>query len=160
MSSIYDFEVFDAKKAPYDMAQHKGHPVLIMNVASKCGYTESGYAAATELHKKYAEQGFQVLAFPCNQFGGQEPGSEAEVVEMVCKRFKADFPIMSKIDVNGDAAHPMWDYMKKTVPGILGTKSVKWNFTMFLCNGEGVPVERFSPGTKAKDIEKKLVPLL
>ena len=160
MSSIYDFEVLDTKKQPYDLKQHKGKPLLIMNVASKCGFTNGGYTTAQALYSKYKSQGFTVLAFPCNQFGGQEPGTEAEIQQFACQRFNAEFPIMAKVDVNGDHAHPLWVYLKKTVPGILGTESIKWNFTSFLVNGDGVPIERYSPGAKEAEVEKKLLPLL
>lgn len=160
MSSIYDFEVLDAKKQPYDLKQHKGKPLLIYNVASKCGYTEGGYTTAQALYSKYKSQGFTVLAFPCNQFAGQEPGTESEIQQFACQRFNAEFPIMAKVDVNGDHAHPLWAYLKKTVPGILGTESIKWNFTSFLVDGNGVPIERYSPGAKEAEVEKKLLPLL
>ena len=158
--SIFDFSVDGSDRKPYDLSQHKGKVVLVMNTASKCGYTQSGYTTATELYNKYKDQGFTVLGFPCNQFGSQEPGTEEEIVDFVCKRFKADFPMMAKVDVNGGNAHPLWEYMKATKPGILGTKSIKWNFTMFLINKAGVPVARYSPGTKTEEIEKLLVPLL
>ncbi|CBH12136.1 glutathione peroxidase-like protein 3, putative [Trypanosoma brucei gambiense DAL972] len=159
-SSIFDFEVLDADHKPYNLVQHKGSPLLIYNVASKCGYTKGGYETATTLYNKYKSQGFTVLAFPCNQFGGQEPGNEEEIKEFVCTKFKAEFPIMAKINVNGENAHPLYEYMKKTKPGILATKAIKWNFTSFLIDRDGVPVERFSPGASVKDIEEKLIPLL
>ena len=159
-SSVYDFTVKGPKGAPYDLKQHEGKPILCMNVASKCGFTKSGYEAATELFDKYKEQGFTVLAFPCNQFGSQEPGTEDEIKEFACTKFKADFPIMSKCDVNGDKAEPLWEYMKKEQTGILGTTSVKWNFTSFLCDANGKPIKRYSPGAKASEIEKDLAPIL
>ncbi|KAH9598688.1 Glutathione peroxidase [Trypanosoma melophagium] len=160
MTSIYDFQVNGADGKPYNLAQHKGHPLLIYNVASKCGYTKGGYETATALYNKYRDKGFTVLAFPCNQFGGQEPGTAEEVKEFACTRFKADFPIMAKINVNGSEAHPLYEYMKKEKPGLLGTKAIKWNFTSFLIDKNGVPVERFSPGASVDEIEKKLVPFL
>eukprot|EP00796_Vickermania_ingenoplastis_P012883 gene12883-biopygen9431 len=106
-SSIYDFQVNGADHQPYDLAQHKGNPLLIYNVASQCGFAKGGYEAATTLYNKYKDQGFTVLAFPCNQFGGQEPGKEEEIQEMVCTRFKAEFPLMEKICVNGSEEHPL-----------------------------------------------------
>eukprot|EP00796_Vickermania_ingenoplastis_P012898 gene12898-biopygen9444 len=160
MTSIYDFEVKAANHEVYDLAQHKGNPLLIYNVASKCGFTKGGYEAATTLYNKYKDQGFTVLAFPCNQFMGQEPGKEEEIQEMVCTRFKAEFPLMEKICVNGSEEHPLYKYLKNAAKGILGTTSIKWNFTSFLVDKDGHAVERFSPGTSAKDIEKKLLPLL
>ncbi|ORC87606.1 putative glutathione peroxidase-like protein 3 [Trypanosoma theileri] len=158
--TIYDFQVLDADHRLYNLSQHKGHPLLIYNVASRCGYTKGGYETATTLYNKYKDKGFTVLAFPCNQFGGQEPGSAQEVKEFACTRFKADFPIMAKIDVNGEKAHPLYEYLKKAKPGLLGTEAIKWNFTSFLVDKNGVPVERFSPGASVSEIEKKLVPLL
>ncbi|RNC60949.1 trypanothione/tryparedoxin dependent peroxidase 2 [Trypanosoma cruzi] len=160
MKSIYEFQVNAADGKPYDLSQHKGHPLLIYNVASRCGYTKGGYETATTLYNKYKGQGFTVLAFPCNQFAGQEPGTALEVKEYACTRFKADFPIMAKIDVNGGKAHPLYEFMKATIPGLFGTKAIKWNFTSFLIDRHGVPVERFSPGASVEDIEKKLLPLL
>jgi glutathione peroxidase-type tryparedoxin peroxidase len=160
MSNIYDFEVLGADKKPYDLKQHQGKPLVIYNVASKCGFTDGGYKTAQTLYSKYKELGFTVLAFPCNQFGGQEPGNEEEIKEFACKKFSAEFPILAKVDVNGDKAHPLFEYLKKTVPGILGTTSIKWNFTSFLVDENGVPVERYSPGAKAEEIESKLVPML
>eukprot|EP00796_Vickermania_ingenoplastis_P012889 gene12890-biopygen9437 len=160
MSSIYDFQVNGANHQPYDLAQHKGKPLLIYNVASQCGFTKGGYEAATTLYNKYKDQGFTVLAFPCNQFGGQEPGKEEEIQEMVCTRFKAEFPLMEKICVNGSEEHPLYKYLKNAAKGVLGTTAIKWNFTSFLVDKDGHAVERFSPGTSAEDIEKKLLPLL
>ncbi|KAH8612660.1 putative Glutathione peroxidase [Trypanosoma vivax] len=158
--TIYDFKVLDADHQLYDLSQHKGHPLLIYNVASRCGYTKGGYETATALYDKYRGRGFTVLAFPCNQFGGQEPGTDQEVKEFACTKFKAEFPIMAKIDVNGDKAHPLYVFLKEALPGILGTTAIKWNFTSFLVDGNGVPVARFSPGASQEEIEKKLLPLL
>lgn len=155
--SIYDFQLLDADQQLYDLQQHKGSPLLIYNVASRCGYTRGGYETATALYNKYKDKGFTVLAFPCNQFAGQEPGTAQEVKEFACTRFKAEFPIMEKINVNGDKAHPLFEFMKSAKPGLLGTKAIKWNFTSFLIDKNGVPVERFSPGASAEEIEKKLL---
>ncbi|RNF26107.1 trypanothione/tryparedoxin dependent peroxidase 2 [Trypanosoma conorhini] len=160
MKTIYDFQVNGADGKPYDLAQHKGHPLLIYNVASKCGYTKGGYETATTLYNKYKGQGLTVLAFPCNQFAGQEPGTAQEVKEFACTRFKAEFPIMAKIDVNGGNAHPLYEFLKETKPGIFGSKAIKWNFTSFLIDKNGVPVVRFSPGASVEQIEKELLPLL
>ncbi|EPY35717.1 glutathione peroxidase-type tryparedoxin peroxidase [Strigomonas culicis] len=160
MSSIYDFTVNGADHKPYDLQQHKGHPLLIVNVASQCGYTKSGYETATALYSKFKDQGFTVLAFPCNQFGAQEPGTEQEIQQTTCTRFKAEFPLLEKVKVNGADAHPLWAYLQHTKTGIFGSAAIKWNFTFFLVNGEGVPVARFSPGTSAETMEKSLLPLL
>lgn len=159
-ASIYDFQVNGADHKPYNLAQHKGHPLLIYNVASKCGYTKGGYEAATELYNKYKDRGFTVLAFPCNQFMGQEPGTETEIKQFACSRFKADFPIMEKVNVNGEKEHPLYHYLKNAQRGVLGTTAIKWNFTAFLVDKDGHAVHRFSPGTTAAAIEKELLPLL
>jgi glutathione peroxidase-type tryparedoxin peroxidase len=159
-SSIYDFTVLDAKKQPYDMKQLEGKVALIYNVASQCGLTNAGYTAATAMHNKYKDQGLVVLGFPCNQFGGQEPGTEEEIQHFACTKFKAEFPIMAKVDVNGEKAAPLFQYMKKAAPGILGTEGIKWNFTSFLVDRSGKVVYRFSPGEGADNIEKRLAPLI
>ncbi|KAG5476385.1 hypothetical protein LSCM1_04088 [Leishmania martiniquensis] len=158
--SIYDFQVKGSDHQPYDLTQHRGHPLLIYNVASKCGYTKGGYETAVTLYNKYKNLGFTVLAFPCNQFAGQEPGTSEDVKEFACTRFKADFPIMEKVHVNGDDTHPLYCYLKSACKGILGTTMVKWNFTAFLVDGDGHAVRRFSPGATAEEIEKYLLPLL
>ena len=158
--TIFDFPVNNARGEPYDMSQHRGQVVMIMNVASQCGYTQSDYDTANELHAKYKEQGFAVLAFPCNQFGGQEPGTAEEVEATVCKRLKVSYPLLEKVEVNGKGAHPLWQFMCTSVPGILGTTSVKWNFTRFLIDRNGVPVARHAPNSKTPAVEKDLVKLL
>ena len=114
----------------------------------------------TAMHDKYKDKGFTVIGFPCNQFMGQEPGTEEEIVAFACERFKADFPIMQKIEVNGKDASPLWEFLKKSKPGLLGTTGIKWNWTCFLINKEGVPVERFSPMVSAKELEPKIQALL
>lgn len=158
--SAYDFVVKDAKGQPYPMSQFKGKVALIMNTASECSYTDNGYKAATELYDKYKYKGLVVLGFPCNQFGGQEPGSAESVAEFACTRYKATFPVMGKVDVNGPNADPLWVHMKAHRPGILGTKSIKWNFTVFLVDKTGETVARHSPGTKASALESEIVELL
>lgn len=160
MSSIYEIPVNGGDHEAYDLAQHKGHPVLIYNVASQCGYTKPGYETATELYNKYKAQGFTVLGFPCNQFGGQEPGTEAEVKEYACTRFKAEFPLMEKIEVNGEGEHPLYKYLKNAKTGAAGAVDVKWNFTAFLVDKNGHAVARFAPGASTAAIEEKLLPLL
>ncbi|KAK7201200.1 type II (glutathione peroxidase-like) tryparedoxin peroxidase [Novymonas esmeraldas] len=155
--SIYDFQVNGGDHKPYDLAQHKGHPLLIYNVASQCGYTKSGYETATALYDKYKDRGFTVLAFPCNQFGGQEPGSEAEIKEFACTRFKADFPILEKIDVNGDKEHPLYHYLKNACKDENGVTDVRWNFTSFLVDKEGHPVHRFHSKATTEQVEEKVL---
>ncbi|EPY39830.1 glutathione peroxidase-type tryparedoxin peroxidase [Angomonas deanei] len=161
MSSIYEFQVNGADHKPYDLSQHKGHPLLIYNVASRCGYTKSGYETATALYNKYKDQGFTVLAFPCNQFGAQEPGTEEEVKEFVCTRFSAEFPILEKVEVNGDNAVPLYKYLKAAQKDPQsGEEAIKWNFNSFLINKEGVPVARFLSGATVDQIEPALKALL
>jgi glutathione peroxidase-type tryparedoxin peroxidase len=158
--TAYDFTVLDAKKQPFDLAQRKGHPTLVMNVASECGYTKGGYEAATALYDKYKDRGFTVLAFPCNQFGSQEPGTEEQIQQFACSRFKANFPIMAKVDVNGPEASPFWEHLKHAKPGLLGTEGIKWNFTGFLIDGEGQVINRYSPSPSVSQVEADLTPLL
>ncbi len=133
--------------------------LLVVNTASKCGFTPQ-YDGLEALWQKYKDQGFEVIAFPCNQFGAQEPGS-ADEIESFCKvNFGVSFPLMGKIDVNGADAAPLYDWMKKEAPGLMGSKSVKWNFTKFLIGRDGTVVRRYAPTDKpeglAKDIEKLL----
>ncbi|CCW70184.1 unnamed protein product [Phytomonas sp. Hart1] len=159
-SSIYDFQVNDLDHKPYNLLQHKGHPLLIYNVASRCGYSNGGYKTSMALYTKYKNTGFTVLAFPCNQFNGQEPGTDEEIKATICTKFKAEFPIMEKVEVNGKNEHPLFNYLKDAARGILNSTSIKWNFTSFLIDHNGVPVYRFSPGATEDEIEKKLIPLL
>ena len=158
--TIFDFTVNGKNKKEYDLEQHRGRAILMMNTASHCTFTQAGYTTATELHRKYKERGFTVLGFPCNQFGSQEPGDAEEVEQFACKRFEAEFPILEKIDVNGKNASPLWEYLKESQPGLLGSTNIKWNFTMFLVDRNGKCVERFGPGPSVKDVEKKLLPVL
>eukprot|EP00760_Papus_ankaliazontas_P013350 PhM_4_TR156/c0_g1_i3/m.61434/K00432/gpx; glutathione peroxidase len=158
-ASVYDFVVKDLRGREYPMRQHEGQVLLIMNVASQCGYTASGYDTANALFDRYKDKKFNVLAFPCNQFGGQEPGSNEQIAEF-CSMKKAAFPIMDKVEVNGKGADPLWDYMKHAAPGILGTTSIKWNFTKFLVDRNGQVRFRYAPGDKTEIIEKDLLTLI
>jgi glutathione peroxidase len=131
----------------------------VVNTASKCGFTPQ-YDGLEALHKKYGEQGFEVLAFPCNQFGGQEPGSADEIAEFCKVNFGLSFPLMAKVEVNGAGEAPLYGWLKSEAPGLMGTKAVKWNFTKFLIGRDGKVVKRYAPTDKpesiAKDIEKLL----
>jgi glutathione peroxidase len=135
---------------------YKGKVILVVNTASKCGFTPQ-YAELEELYKKYSDK-LVVLAFPCNQFGKQEPGDDSEVASFCDLTFKTTFPIFSKIEVNGDNSHDLYIYLKKDLPGFMGIEKIKWNFTKFLIDKEGKPIKRYSPQTKpmsiSKDIEK------
>ncbi|MBT8348976.1 MAG: glutathione peroxidase, partial [Sulfurovum sp.] len=141
------------------LEQYKGNVILIVNVASKCGYT-SQYDGLEALYKKYKDQGLVVLGFPCNQFGSQEPGSEAEIQNFCRVNFGVTFPMFSKINVNGDDTHPLYRYLKSEQPGILGTEIIKWNFTKFLVSKEGKVIERFGSSIKPISLEKEIEVLL
>ncbi|KNH07933.1 tryparedoxin-dependent peroxidase [Perkinsela sp. CCAP 1560/4] len=158
--TVFDFTVKDAANKDLSLCLYKGKALLIMNVASKCGFTQGGYTTANELLRKYKSVGFDVLAFPCNQFAKQEPGDAASIQKFACEIMKAEFDILSKIDVNGSNASPLWEFLKESIPGVMGTKAIKWNFTMFLCDRDGVPRHRYSPGTKTEEIEKDLQKLI
>ncbi|MFD1678019.1 glutathione peroxidase [Alicyclobacillus fodiniaquatilis] len=155
--NVYDFTVTtaDGKEQPLDAYQ--GKVMLIVNTASKCGFTPQ-YTGLQELQKKFSEKGFTVLGFPCNQFGHQEPGTNEEIQEFCKMTYDVTFPVFGKIDVNGSEAHPLYKYLKQAVPGILNSEAIKWNFTKFLVDQKGKVVQRYAPQTTpdsiADDIEK------
>ena len=136
MTTIADFTVVNNKGEQIDLKQKLGKIILVVNTASKCGFTPQ-YEGLEELFQQYREQGFEVLAFPCNQFGGQEPGNASEIAEFCKVNFGLTFPLMEKVDVNGDDASPLFDWMKAEKPGLMGSKAIKWNFTKFLIDREG-----------------------
>ena len=159
MKTIADFTATLPNGETLSLADKAGKVLLVVNTASKCGFTPQ-YDGLEALWQKYRDQGFEVIAFPCNQFGGQEPGS-ADEIESFCKvNFGVSFPLMGKVDVNGAAAAPLYDWLKQEAPGLLGSKAVKWNFTKFLIDRGGNVVRRYDPTDKpeslAKDIEKLL----
>lgn len=159
MNHFYDFNVRTITGEEQSMSIYKDKVLLIVNVASECGYTPQ-YKGLEKLYKTYHDQGFEVLAFPCNQFGGQEPGTEKQIQNFCKVNFGVTFPLFAKIDVNGEYTHPLYVYLKKKAPGILGTESIKWNFTKFLIDREGNVITRYGSSRKpeeiAKDIEKLL----
>lgn len=159
MTTVFDFSADNIAGEQVDLAQHRGKVLLVVNTASKCGFTPQ-YKGLQALYTKYREQGLEVLGFPCNQFGQQEPGDSAQINEFCEINFGVDFPLFGKIDVNGSDAHPLYKHLKKEAPGLLGSQAVKWNFTKFLINREGEVVKRYAPTDKpeslAKDIEKLL----
>jgi glutathione peroxidase len=157
--SIYDFtaETLDGKQAP--ISAYRGKVVLIVNTASKCGFTPQ-YEGLEELYRKYRDRGFVVLGFPCNQFGAQEPGAASEIANFCALTYEVDFPMMQKIEVNGPGAHPLFTYLKKARPGILGTAGIKWNFTKFLVDRNGEAVERFAPNVEPKALDRAIEALL
>lgn len=157
--SIYTFNARSIDGEEISLNQFKGKVLLIVNTASECGYTPQ-YAGLEALYKKYRSQGLEVLGFPCNQFGAQEPGSEEEIKAFCEKNYGVTFPMFAKAHVNGDDAHPLFHYLKQSLPGILGTEPIKWNFTKFLVDKTGRPVERFAPGTKPEALSKSIEKLL
>lgn len=153
--TIYDYEVENAKGEKVSLSDYKNQVLLIVNTASKCGFTPQ-YDGLEALHKKFEKDGLKVMAFPCNQFGSQEPGSQEQIQEFCSLNFSTTFPIFKKIDVNGDQASPLFDFLKKKAPGLLGSKAIKWNFTKFLVSKDGSQIVRFAPNTKPEDIEKDI----
>lgn len=157
-TSIYDFKVEDIEGNEVSLEKYRGHVCLIVNIASKCGLTDKNYVQLQEMHDKYSSRGLRILAFPCNQFAGQEPGSNAEICEFV-KKFKVTFNMFSKIEVNGNNAHPLWKYLKEKQHGTLGN-FIKWNFTKFLVDKNGEPVKRYAPTVEPTAIEPDLLKYL
>ena len=137
------------------LAPFQGKPLLIVNVASKCGFTPQ-YEGLQKLYAKYKDRGLVVLGFPCNQFGGQEPGGDAEIQSFCKLNYGVEFPVYSKVEVNGGGAHPLYQYLKKEEPGFLGTEAIKWNFTKFLVGKDGKVIKRFAPTTKPEDLEEDI----
>jgi glutathione peroxidase-type tryparedoxin peroxidase len=158
-SSVYDFTCTDADNRAFPLSQFRGRPMLITNIPSENGLNESGYEMPNMLYNKYKDRGLVVLAFPCNQFGVYEPGKEQDVVRFVRTHYNAEFPIMAKVDVNGENADPLWQWIKQNT-GALGMDFIKWNFTSFLIDGNGKVVQRFAPNTSIENVEDVLVPLL
>ncbi|GLX87018.1 glutathione peroxidase [Thalassotalea loyana] len=152
MSNFYQFEATDFKGDNISMSSYEGKVVLVVNTASACGFTPQ-YEGLQKLYGQYQEQGLEVLAFPCNQFGKQEKGSDDEIKSFCDLNFNISFPLFSKIEVNGDNAHPIYQHLKQEAPGILGTKKIKWNFTKFLIGKNGQVIKRYAPTTKPQDIE-------
>ncbi|KAI4303513.1 hypothetical protein MLD38_039129 [Melastoma candidum] len=158
-TSVHDFTVKDARGNDVDLSIHKGKVLLIVNVASQCGLTNSNYTEMAQLYEKYKNQGLEILAFPCNQFGAQEPGSNEEIQQFACTRFKAEYPVFSKVDVNGDTADPLYKFLKSSKGGLFGD-NIKWNFSKFLVDKEGKVVDRYAPTTSPLSIEKDVKKLL
>jgi len=159
MSGIADFTVKVADGSAVDMARYAGRVLLIVNTASKCGFTPQ-YEGLEALHRRFEGQGLTVLGFPCNQFGAQEPGDAAEIANFCSLTYDVSFPVMAKIDVNGDDADPLFQWLKTEAPGVLGTKAIKWNFTKFLVSRDGQVVGRYAPTTKPEDMVRDIEGLL
>ena len=157
--TITDFTVKAANGTPASLAAYAGKVLLIVNTASKCGFTPQ-YEGLEALHRDYADRGFEVLAFPCNQFGGQEPGDAAEIANFCSLTYDVTFPVFAKVDVNGGEADPLFERLKADAPGVLGSKAIKWNFTKYLVDREGRVVDRYAPTTKPADIRADIETLL
>ncbi|XP_047338437.1 probable glutathione peroxidase 8 [Impatiens glandulifera] len=159
LQSVYDFSVKDGKGNDVNLSNYKGKVLLIVNVASKCGMTNSNYTELNELYDKYRDQGLEILAFPCNQFGEEEPGNNDQIADFVCTRFKSEFPIFDKIDVNGENTDPLYKFLKLGKWGIIGD-DIQWNFAKFLVDKSGQAVDRYYPTTSPLTIERDIKKLL
>lgn len=159
MSSIYEIEVetIDGQKTKLDT--YRGDVLLIVNTASKCGFTPQ-FAGLEALHKKYANRGLRILGFPCNQFGKQDPSSNEEIAEFCERNYGVSFPMHQKIEVNGAGTHPLYRRLKEAAPGVLGTEAIKWNFTKFLVDRDGRRIKRFAPKTTPEELEAEIEALL
>lgn len=159
MAGIYDFQVTNIKGEQVDLQDYKGKVLLIVNTASKCGFTPQ-FEGLEKLYEKYKDQGLEVLGFPCNQFLKQDPGSNDEIAEFCSLNYGVSFPMFAKIDVNGPETHPLYAYLKQEAKGVLGSEKIKWNFTKFLVNREGQVQKRYAPNTEPKDMAKDVEALL
>jgi glutathione peroxidase len=153
--SIYQFEVKNIQGETVPLETYQGKVLLIVNTASKCGFTPQ-YDGLEKIYKEYQAQGLEILGFPCNQFGAQEPGSEAEIASFCQLNYGVSFPMFAKIDVNGSHSHPLYDYLKTQAPGLLGSKDVKWNFTKFLVDANGKVIKRYAPQDTPESIGREL----
>jgi glutathione peroxidase len=158
-ASIYDFEVLDIHKQKTTLAPYKGKVILIVNTASKCGFTPQ-FEGLEKLYKAHKDEGFAVLGFPCNQFASQEPLNEAQIENFCRLDYGVTFPMFAKIDVNGADSHPLYRYLKSNAPGILGSEIIKWNFTKFLIDRNGKVIRRYAPSTTPESIENDIRELL
>ena len=151
--TIYDFEAKSISGKDIALSDFKGQVMLIVNTASKCGFTPQ-FGGLEALYKTYAGKGLAVLGFPCNQFGSQDPGADGEIAAFCQVNYGVSFPMMAKIDVNGPAAHPLYQWLSAEAPGLLGSKSIKWNFTKFLVGKDGQVIRRYAPTDKPADLAK------
>ena len=157
--SIYDFSVRDIKGNEASMADYKGKVLLIVNTASKCGFTPQ-FEGLQVLHEELGDQGFEVLGFPCNQFMNQDPANEDAISQFCSLNYGVSFPMFAKVDVNGDGAHPLFQFLKREAKGLMGSEKVKWNFTKFLVNRDGQVIRRYAPTAKPADIRSDIEKLL
>jgi len=159
MTDLTSILVTAADGSATDLSSHKGEVMLIVNVASKCGFTPQ-YEGLEALQRRYGDKSFTVLGFPCNQFGAQEPGDAEEIANFCKLSYDVSFPVMAKIDVNGDGAAPLYKHLKDEAPGLLGSKAIKWNFTKFLVDRSGKVVKRYAPQTKPEELVRDIEALL
>jgi len=159
MTTIYDFEAVQIDGTPVSLADYRGRPLLIVNTASACGFTPQ-FAGLEALHRQYADKGLAVLGFPCNQFGGQDKGSNDEIAAFCQLNYGVSFPMMAKIEVNGAGAHPLYQWLTREAPGLLGTQAIKWNFTKFLVGKDGKVRRRYAPTDKPESLEKDIAAAL
>ncbi|HEX4497646.1 MAG TPA: glutathione peroxidase [Thermoanaerobaculia bacterium] len=159
MATIYDFSANTIDGQPQSLDAYRGEALLIVNVASQCGFTPQ-YTGLEALYRKHRDEGLAILGFPCDQFGHQEPGDEAEIKSFCSLHYDVTFPLFAKIRVNGDDAHPLYKFLKSEKKGLLGSEAIKWNFTKFLVDRHGNVVKRYAPQDKPEDLEKDLQPLL
>ena len=159
MTAITDFTVTHADGTPASLDAYRGKVLLIVNTASKCGFTPQ-YEGLEALHRAYAARGFEVLGFPCNQFGHQEPGDAADIANFCTLTYDVTFPVFAKVEVNGDAADPLFQQLKSDAPGLMGSKAIKWNFTKFLVDRDGRTVRRYAPTTKPAELQADIEALL
>ena len=159
MHSIFDFDITLNNGKELSLTEQKDKVTLIVNTASKCGFTPQ-YKGLEALYQKYKDKGLEIIGFPCNQFGGQEPGTNEDISQFCEMNFGVTFPLSQKVDVNGDNAHPLFAYLKTEKPGVLGSTRIKWNFTKFLVNKEGQVIKRYSPTAKPEALERDIESLL
>jgi glutathione peroxidase len=159
VSTAYDFTARNIDGAEQSLAAYRGKPLLVVNVASKCGFTPQ-YSGLQALYTRFHGQGLEVLGFPCDQFGHQEPGDESEIKNFCSTRYDVTFPMFAKIDVNGANAHPLYQWLKSEKAGILGTEAIKWNFTKFLVDRTGRVVRRYAPSDTPEKIEKDIAAVI
>src|ERR1700738_1348056 len=155
MTTAHDFQATSLDGKPVPLKEVTGKVILVVNTASKCGFTPQ-YEGLEALYQKYRDRGLVVLGFPCNQFGEQEPGTAAEIGRFCEKNYGVSFPMFEKIDVNGDTTHPLYQWLKKSARGLLGSERIKWNFTKFLLDRQGNAVERYAPVKKPEDLAKDI----
>ena len=155
MTTVYDFEAQQIGGQSVPLSKFKGKPMLIVNTASACGYTPQ-FAGLEKLHEEFGGKGLVVLGFPCNQFGAQDPGSNDEIASFCQVNYGVSFPMMAKVDVNGTSAHPLYQWLSKEKPGLLGTTAIKWNFTKFLVGKNGEVLKRYAPADEPASLKKDI----